>query len=117
MFWLWRMWRRIGAWRGTVAQALLAWRLLRDPRVPWRAKAIIPGLAVYYLSPINLSFEWIPLVGQIDDVAIALLALAAFFRLAPQEVVAEHAAALERELARHPWASRVGLHRGVPRHS
>lgn len=32
---------------------------------------LIPILAiVYFISPINLSFEWIPFLGQIDDLAI-----------------------------------------------
>lgn len=32
---------------------------------------LIPVLAiVYFISPINISFEWIPFLGQIDDLAI-----------------------------------------------
>lgn len=32
---------------------------------------LVPIAAIlYFISPINLSFEWIPLLGQIDDLAI-----------------------------------------------
>lgn len=102
MFALLRLWQRVGGWRALVAQLLLTWRLFWDGRVPWTAKAI-PALAlIYFVSPINLSFEWIPIIGQIDDLTIVLLGLGLFFRLCPDELVREHAAFLEREMTTNP---------------
>lgn len=100
MIGIWRLWRRIGGWRGILAQAYLASRLMRDPRVPFYAKLIIPAALLYFFSPINLSFEWIPFLGQIDDVGIAMLALGAFLRACPPDVVVEHAHRLEQETGR-----------------
>lgn len=60
----------------------MAWRLVRDPRVPWTLK-LIPALALLYVvSPVDLAPDFIPLLGQIDDVAILLVALKLFVDLA-----------------------------------
>ena len=97
-------WRRIGGWPGILADGLLAWRLLRDRRVPILPKLILPLYVLYFFSPVNLPLEWIPFVGQVDDVALALLAIAAFLRTCPPALVAEHAARLQLDLERGHFA-------------
>jgi uncharacterized membrane protein YkvA (DUF1232 family) len=108
MFWLWQMWRRIGGWRTIAAQALLVSRLVPDRRVPVGAKLILVAAGVYFVTPLNLSFEWIPFIGQIDDLGIALLAMSAFLKACPADVVAEHAARLEQEIVREGRWGRLG---------
>ncbi len=52
--------------------------LLRDPKIPFWAKAAIPALAaVYVISPIDLIPDFILGVGQIDDIGVILLAATA----------------------------------------
>lgn len=73
----------------------LAWRLLLDPRVATLAKIAIPALAIaYVVSPVDLIPDAIPVVGQLDDLAILGLAVRLFIQLAPPAVVAEHRAKL-----------------------
>jgi uncharacterized membrane protein YkvA (DUF1232 family) len=74
----------------------LTWRLLRDPRVPMWSKAIPVAAAIYVISPIDLIPGFILLLGQLDDLAIFVLGMRAFQHFAPDEVVAEHRAALEQ---------------------
>jgi uncharacterized membrane protein YkvA (DUF1232 family) len=72
----------------------LASRLLREPSVPLLAKAV-PGLAMLYLiSPLDIVPDIVPLLGQLDDLAVALAALESFFRVCPAGPVAFHRAAL-----------------------
>ncbi|HEU5318382.1 MAG TPA: YkvA family protein [Chloroflexota bacterium] len=108
MFAIWRLWRRVGGWRAIVAQALLAWRLVRDQRVPLLPKLILPATLLYYFSPLNLLFEWIPFIGQVDDVGIAMLALGAFLKACPKHLVAEHASLLEEQMLREQRFERMG---------
>ena len=69
-----------------------AWSLMRDQRVPGTHKLIPAAAIAYILSPIDLLPEMALLgVGYLDDVAILLLALRWFNRLA-----GEHVAALEQ---------------------
>jgi uncharacterized membrane protein YkvA (DUF1232 family) len=69
-----------------------AWSLMADRRVPATHKLIPAAAIAYLLSPIDLLPELAIFgVGYIDDVAILLLALRWFNRLA-----GEHIAAIDR---------------------
>jgi uncharacterized membrane protein YkvA (DUF1232 family) len=76
----------------------LGWRLLRDPRVPAFPKWLAPAfMALYFVSPLDAIPDFVPILGQLDDVGIIALTLAAIamlVRWSPREIVAEHAAAL-----------------------
>ncbi|MCE1196047.1 DUF1232 domain-containing protein [bacterium] len=60
----------------------------KDPGTPWKAKAIIIFAIAYATSPIDLIPDFIPVLGQLDDLIIlpALIALA--LRLIPPQVAA-----------------------------
>ena len=78
-----------------VVQLRLWWRLLRDPRVPETLKLLGPALAfIYLLWPVDILSDLVPFFGQLDDVAILLLAFKLFQSLVPTELVAEHLADL-----------------------
>ena len=68
----------------------LAWALLRDPRVPGGQKLILAGIVGYLILPIDLIPDFVPVLGQLDDIAVVLLGLDLFIRSAPQEIVDEH---------------------------
>jgi uncharacterized membrane protein YkvA (DUF1232 family) len=57
------------------AYARLAWRLGRDPRLSGGRRAAVLGAGAYLASPIDLVPGIIPLAGQLDDAAVALLGL------------------------------------------
>lgn len=111
MFALWRLWRRIGGWRALLAQAMLAWRLARDKRVPRRTKLILAAPVAYFFTPINLSFGWIPVIGQIDNLGVTMLAIAAFLKACPDEVVLDEAKRLEAEMTSSSRWRRFGWFR------
>jgi uncharacterized membrane protein YkvA (DUF1232 family) len=69
----------------------LAWRLMTDPRVSLITKALVPALGLaYVIVPIDLLPDVIPVLGQLDEVAVMLLLVRLFISLAPPAVVAEH---------------------------
>lgn len=72
----------------------LALRLARDQRVPLYAKAALALTLLYVFTPIDIVPDWLPVVGQLDDLALLAGGLALFIRLCPPPVVAEHEAAL-----------------------
>lgn len=65
-------------------------RLIRDPRVPRRAKISLGLAAAYVISPIDLVPEVIPVVGWADDVIIVMFAIDSLIERAGTEVVEEH---------------------------
>lgn len=75
----------------------LVWALLRDSRVPPPQKLILAGIVGYLLFPIDLIPDFIPVLGQLDDIAVVLLGLDLFIRSAPEEVVEEHLAKIKQD--------------------
>ena len=71
----------------------LSLALFRDARVPLMTKALTVGGLVLIFSPIDLP-EFIPVAGQIWDLALVAFALELFIENAPKEVVSEHVARL-----------------------
>jgi uncharacterized membrane protein YkvA (DUF1232 family) len=65
-------------------------RLARDRRVPLLRRLQLVVLGAYLVSPIDLVPDFIPVVGQLDDAAIAAVVLRGVVRAAGPEVVAEH---------------------------
>lgn len=73
----------------------LVWRLLLDPRVSALPKLVIPLVAVYLLSPIDLLPEgFLLFFGMVDDLAVLFFGTKLFINLCPPDVVAEHRRAL-----------------------
>jgi uncharacterized membrane protein YkvA (DUF1232 family) len=64
--------------------------LVRDPRVPRRAKVVLGVTAAYLAFPIDLIPDFIPVAGQLDDAVVAAFALRYLMRSTPREILAEH---------------------------
>jgi len=69
--------------------ARLYWRLFRDRRVPILPKALLVLTLVYVVSPLDIIPDFIPVIGEMDDVVVVLSGLWLFIRLCPPEVVRE----------------------------
>jgi uncharacterized membrane protein YkvA (DUF1232 family) len=85
-----KMIMNIGFVRSYVGQARLTWHLFRDPRVPLLTKSIPVITIIYLVSPIDWLINLIPVLGQLEDIAVLGLGMNLFIRLAPAEVVNEH---------------------------
>ncbi len=72
----------------------LYWRLFRDPRVSLWPKALLVGALAYVVLPFDLIPDFIPFVGEIDDLVIVIVAARWFMHWCPPEVVREHAQAI-----------------------
>ena len=78
----------------------------RDPRVPWYAKTMAAFVAAYALSPIDLSPDFVPVLGYVDDLIIVPLGIMLVVWMIPDGIMAEHRAAAAR--AEGPPVSRAG---------
>lgn len=81
--------------RALAGRLRLAWRLLRDPAVPALVKALTLVPLAYVAFPLDVLPDVIPLLGQLDDLGVALAAVEAFIALCPGPAVAHHRAAVE----------------------
>ncbi|HVC38865.1 MAG TPA: hypothetical protein VNH20_02670 [Candidatus Dormibacteraeota bacterium] len=65
-------------------QLRLAYCLARDPRTPAPLKAALAGSLALILNPAIDLPAWIPVVGQMDAIALTVLAVRAFNSQAPR---------------------------------
>jgi uncharacterized membrane protein YkvA (DUF1232 family) len=61
----------------------------RDPRVPWYAKALMGLIIGYAISPIDLIPDFIPVLGQIDDLIIVPAGISIVIKMIPKDVMEE----------------------------
>jgi len=72
----------------------LAYCLLRDDRVPAAPKAALLAALALIVSPIDLP-AWVPLMGELDMLALAVLAVSTFIEACPEDIRREHEVALK----------------------
>jgi uncharacterized membrane protein YkvA (DUF1232 family) len=72
-------------------------RVLRDPRTPWLPRLILGAAVGYFLMPIDLIPDFIPVLGQLDDLLIVPGLVTLALKLLPEGLLEEHRAALAEE--------------------
>ena len=77
------------------SKARLLVLMVRDERVPMAAKMILPAMILYLAMPLDLIPDFIPVLGQLDDLLLIALGLGLFLWLTPRAVVEEHLEALQ----------------------
>ncbi len=79
------------------AYARLVWALLRDTRVPPQPKLILAAIVGYLILPFDVIPDFLPILGQLDDLAVVLLGLEMFIRSVPRDLVDEHLGRIARD--------------------
>ncbi len=69
--------------------AVLFKRLLKDPRVPRRAKVALALVIPYLVMPFDLIPDFIPVVGQLDDALLVAAVFGYVARSAGRQVIEE----------------------------
>ena len=74
-------------------------RIMRDPRVGAWMKWVVPIITIFYIvSPMNVIPDFMPVTGELDDLLVAALAMAAMMKIVPlvtpREIVDQHVAAM-----------------------
>ena len=63
--------------------------MLRDPLVPRGSKVLVGFAVLWFISPIDLVPEFIPILGPLDDAILAGLVVRHLVKRAGREVVAD----------------------------
>lgn len=78
--------------------AVLLQRLMRDPRVGRRNKLAMIAVAGYLASPIDVIPDFLPGIGQLDDMILVGFALRGLIRSVGHDVILEHWPGSDAEL-------------------
>ncbi len=65
-------------------------RLLKDSRVSLADKALFAGAIIYVIMPLDFIPDFIPFVGQVDDIYLVALSLLRLLNRADESVVREN---------------------------
>lgn len=65
-------------------------RLIKDSRVSFKTRIVIGIIAAYLISPIDLLPDFIPFIGEIEDLLIAIYGLNLIFNKIPEDIVLEN---------------------------
>ena len=81
-----RLARMFGAIKLTRLRVYLValWKLFKHPQAPRAAKWVAFAVIAYAVSPIDLIPDFIPVLGQLDDLIIVPLGIALVVRLTPK---------------------------------
>ena len=92
-----RLLERLRAFARTLKRDIVALYLAaRDSRTPLVAKLVALTVTAYALSPIDLIPDFIPVLGQIDDLILVPLGIWLALLLIPPALMAEHRTEAER---------------------
>lgn len=72
----------------------LVYCLMRDERVPAAPKAVLLAALGVIVSPLDLP-AWIPVAGELDMLALGLIAIETFIEACPADIRREHEALLK----------------------
>jgi uncharacterized membrane protein YkvA (DUF1232 family) len=61
----------------------------REPSVPWYAKALMALIIGYVICPIDLIPDFIPVLGQLDELIIVPAGIALVLKMIPKTVMDE----------------------------
>lgn len=78
----------------------LAMRLTRDRRIPLAVRAVPPLIVLYLAMPLDVIPDFIPVVGQLDDLVVIALGVGLLVRFTPRHVLTEAVDELERAATR-----------------
>ena len=92
-----RLKRRASRLKRQVWAVFLAWK---DPATPLPAKAVIAVTIAYAVSPIDLIPDFIPFLGQLDDLIIVPALIVLALKMIPPEVASRCRREAWRHLAR-----------------
>ncbi len=76
----------------TRSKVVLYQRVWADWRVPLMARLLVPLTILYLFLPFDIIPDFVPIVGQLDDLVVVVLALALFVRMCPRALLEEHLA-------------------------
>ena len=96
------MWQRIKSWARTLKNdGMTLWFCCRHPQLPWLPKMFALLVVGYFLSPIDLIPDFIPVLGYLDELILLPGCIYLILRMVPPAVLNEARAQATQWIATH----------------
>lgn len=100
-------WNRLKRWAAQLEkEGFTLWFCCRHPDMPWVPKILALLVVGYFLSPIDLIPDFIPVLGYLDDLILLPISIYFILKLVPEPVLTE---------CRAKAAAWVAAHRPTPK--
>jgi len=98
------MWEQLKRWAAELRnEGMTLWFCCRHPDMPWLPRIFALLVVGYFLSPIDLIPDFIPVIGYLDDLILVPIGIYLTLKLVPQHVIEEsRAKARDWVAARRP---------------
>jgi len=63
--------------------------IYRHPDTPGFARFILWAIIIYALSPVDIIPDWIPVLGQLDDLIIITVGISILYKFIPENIMRE----------------------------
>lgn len=101
------MWARLKRWaRALKSDGLTLWFCCRHPDMPLLPKILAVLVVGYFLSPIDLIPDFIPVLGYLDELILLPIGIYFILKLIPAPVLAQCRGQAEAWVAQHKPAPR-----------
>ena len=101
------MWDQLKRWaRALKSEGMTLWFCCRHPDMPWLPKMLALVVVGYFLSPIDLIPDFIPVLGYLDELILLPISIYLILKLVPEPVLAE---------SRNKAATWIAEHRPTPK--
>ena len=96
------MWGKLKTWaRQLKNDGLTLWFCCRHPDMPWLPKLFALLVVGYFLSPIDLIPDFIPVLGYLDELILLPFSIYLILKLVPEPVLADSRAKAAAWVAEH----------------
>jgi len=96
------MWKRLKRWaRELENDGLTLWFCCRHPGMPLLPKILALLIVSYFLSPIDLIPDFIPVLGYLDELILLPISIYIILKMVPEPVLIECRAAAKDWIAQH----------------
>lgn len=103
------MWARLKRWAKEIEnEGLTLWFACRHPDMPLVPRILALLVVAYFMSPIDLIPDFIPVLGYVDDLIIVPLGVWLVLSLIPKEIMAEYRAVAD-EAATRPRSNAAAI--------
>jgi len=96
------MWQRLKSWARTLkSDGMTLWFCCRHPQMPWLPKIFALLVVGYFLSPIDLIPDFIPVLGYLDELILLPGCIYLILRMVPPALLLEARAQATQWIATH----------------
>ncbi|MEX2393219.1 MAG: DUF1232 domain-containing protein [Actinomycetota bacterium] len=68
----------------------LLYKVIRDKRVSMVVRGGLIAIGAYLALPFDVIPDWLPVLGQVDDVVVLTVGVRTLLRRVPEHVISEH---------------------------